>query len=172
MNLNPFENEKCTYDIRDLFIEKESEYSWNRLKANKELLDKFNQDWDNYGYILKSISDKVNWFIEGGYKDYQGEIYWLGKDNDGFYYFVNTGYGSCSGCDSYQAAEGNIQELEEIRQGLKRDIKQFESLEEFKNYISGEVAEGSFYWHDDDFKDFIEKLNNEFGWNLKVKSRW
>lgn len=180
MNLNPLENQECLYNIEDMFKLENHNYDWDSdyvsIEADKELKDKLGCDYGNYDYLLKSITDKIDWFLKAGDKDYQGSIYYLGKDAESRYYFLDQGYGSCSGCDAYQSSEWNcecnntLKPLEELRESVKRAIKQFNSLDEFKSYINGENSKGSFYWYDNDFEDFINKLNEKFKWNLEILS--
>ena len=179
MNYNPLENEKCLYDIEDIYKIKihkyeDDDYEFVSVEKTKDL-DRKEAYRNGYNYLLKSITDKIEWFIEAGLEDYQGDIYYLGVDEEGRYYFLPQGYGSCSGCDAYDGAEydcqhdRNLVSLDRLRDSMKRHIIQFENLEEFKEYLCGEYTKGSFYYYSLDMKDFIEKLNREFGWNLKWK---
>ena len=172
MNLNPLESEKCLYDIEEIYEIVTTEYEdWSYTDIEQRI--DLNKD-HSYTYLLKSITDKIDWIIEAGDKDYQGDIYYVGKDKSDRYYLLVQGYGSCSGCDAYQSAESicehdkNLESLNELQEDMKRNIRQFENLEEFKIYLESEETRGSFFWYGDDIKDFIEKVNKEFGWDLKT----
>ena len=178
MNLNPLENEKCLYDIEEIYEIAVTEYedlSCTNLEQKKDLdKNSIPCEDNNYTYLLKSITDKINWLIETSRKDYQGDFYYLGKDRKDRYYFLAQGYGSCSGCDAYLANEWecennkSLEPLNELREDMKRNIRQFKSSEEFKTYLESEEIKGSFFWYGDDSKDFIKKVNKVFGWDLKV----
>jgi hypothetical protein len=53
--------------------------------------------------------------------DYQGETRLLIRDENRFGY-LRFGWGSCSGCDALQAADGSIAELTELRDQLAREV--------------------------------------------------
>lgn len=164
MNLNPLENQKCQYGMTKLYTNGE----WSSLELT-ELGKKISGcEYGGYNTLLNSITDKIDWFIIGGHQDYQGDLFYLGKDGNDKYYFLNQGYGSCSGCDAYYASEENIEDLNELRESIKRKIIQFDSLEEFQLYLEGDMIKGNYYYHDEDFHDFINKLNEKLNWNIKI----
>jgi len=125
-------------------------------------------EWGDYSYsyedLLKSITDKVEWLVEGGYQDYQGDFYYFGKDQQGAFYFVVGGYGSCSGCDALQACD-TYEDLIELRSELKRSIRKFDSLEEFEGWFNNDAQ--TEWYNDEDIEDFIEKANSRFPFVLK-----
>ena len=178
MNLNPLENEKCLYDIEDIYeidVTKYEDWSCTNLEQKKDLdKNSIPCEDNNYTYLLKSITDKIDWIIKAEDNDYQGDIFYVGRDKEDKYYFLVQGYGSCSGCDAYQGAEfdcehnKNLKPLNELREDMKRNIRQFENLEEFKIYLESEETRGNFFWYGDDIKDFIKKVNDKFGWSLKT----
>lgn len=145
MELNPFELEVC-----------------NELPREEPDHGYFSY---SYKQIVESITDKVAWFIESGFKDYQGEFFYLGKDIRGNIYYLAGGYGSCSVCDALQACE-TYEEVLELRDDLKRKIRKFYSLKEFELWFNTE-ASGEWY-SEDDIKNFIddvkEKLSIELIW--------
>jgi hypothetical protein len=73
-------------------------------------------------------------------KDYQGDIFYVGKDKEDKYYFLVQGYGSCNGCDAYQSAESiceHDKNLESLRlavnsRDFSREMKQRKSLDKWQ----------------------------------------
>lgn len=158
MELNPLENEKCLFPIE-------------KISDNEKILLKMGANYEgihNYSGLLKSITDKIEWILESGYEDYQGDLYWLGKDDNDNYYFLQQGYGSCSGCDALQSANGNYEALDRLRDGMKRNIIKFCSLQEFKEYIVNVDRQYSHYYYSGDFISFIKKLDSYFGWEIET----
>ena len=102
-----------------------------------ELEDKRNVWGFEHSYkdILKSITNKVNWTVEGGFEDYQGDFFYLGEDQEGFVYYVTGGYGSCSGCDALEACD-TYEDLLELRDDMKRSIRKFDRLNEFEEWFN------------------------------------
>jgi hypothetical protein len=89
---------------------------------------------------------------------YQGD--WVGLvrdtqyDYEHAYGFIVAGYGSCSGCDAWQAATTPAE-----RAGVLADVLRaahwFEELADAKAYITdAEAREQSYYAHEDGWKDF------------------
>jgi len=88
MNLNPFELEECL-KLKDV----NTDDSWG-----------YGYEY-SYEELIESITARVKWTIKAGFKDYQGEYFYFGEDGEGKVYFLNSGYGSCSGCDALQACD-------------------------------------------------------------------
>jgi hypothetical protein len=62
MNLNPLESEKCLYDIGEIYDIVTTEYEdWSCTDIEQRI--DLNKD-HSYTYLLKSITDKIQWFIE------------------------------------------------------------------------------------------------------------
>lgn len=121
--------------------------------------------WD-YGYkqLVESITGDVYWGLDAGFTDWQGDYFFLGYDESKAFYFVAGGYGSCSGCDALEGCD-TIEELEELRDDLKRDIRKFDSLEEFEEWFNtdGQMQ----YYNREDLADFIQEADKKFGIKLK-----
>lgn len=60
--------------------------------------------------------------IEATAGSYQGDSGALIRDSKNQFYYVQWGWGSCSGCDALQAAEGSDIELAELATDMKRSI--------------------------------------------------
>lgn len=145
MNLNPFENEMS-------------------LKLNDETdADGYFRTCEyDYYELIKSITDKVNWKVNAGTNDYQGDYLCFGE-GQGKYYFVDFGYGSCSGCDALEACN-SFQDLLEVREDIKRNIKEFESLDQFEKWFNNEGQ--TEWWNWDDIKAFIKEMDSIYGLKL------
>lgn len=159
MNLNPFEGTKNEYSISEMY----QKNKYDDLVENEELKI---YHWDGYTYLLKSINSKINWTINSGKNDYQGEQFLFGE-YEGKFYFVTTGYGSCSGCDVYQACR-DLNDLEELRERLKRNIQEFDTLGEFADWANNHAC-GKFWWQEYDYKEFVRQFKEKYGVVLKSK---
>ena len=142
MNLNPFEA------IKSVDIERK-ESTW---------------DYD-YSDLVKSISEKVNWTVEAGFNDYQGDFFFLGEDSENNIYFLPFGYGSCSGCDALQGCD-SYEEIVELRDDLKRNVRQFKDINDFVTWFNGQ---GRFeWWSREDIEDFIGQVKQKY----EVQLEW
>jgi hypothetical protein len=107
------------------------------------------------GVGLKPIVDEL-------LGDYQGD--WVAivndedswKDNAGFLVY---GYGSCSGCDEWQAAETALERVDIVRSMVER-VKWFDSLTDLKEFINGDHPELEWYGHDEEWVGFKAKVNS------------
>lgn len=127
MILNPFEGRKNHYDLREILEE-----DWSNYVPKKEYESLFGNDLDYY-VLVKAIDDSIDWHILNT-GSYQGDYWYIGlKDNK--IYFVNIGYGSCSGCDALLATDDDIQGLVNLQNSIKSDIREFESFEELISWI-------------------------------------
>lgn len=74
--------------------------------------------------------------VEEDEGSYQGDSILLVSDNDSDRYGVLVfGWGSCSGCDAYEAAWGDEDALNELGDHLAQQIVWKDSLEEIKEYV-------------------------------------
>jgi hypothetical protein len=117
-------------------------------------------DINKYGYSYEGMVDSfgVDVLLVEESNDYQGDSFYLLKDAEGRYGYLSFGWGSCSGCDAFQAAQcegGNA--LEELRDELWEDVKWFDSLDSLRGYLD-ENSKLNWYGHDKFFKVFLEKL--------------
>lgn len=87
---------------------------------------------------------------------YQGSSFAL-LAHDGEYGYVTFSWGSCSGCDAMQAAEGDLDATVEVFLSLLRGTKWFPSLDAAKVYIAG-IGGELHEWHLDEFKEFQTKV--------------
>ena len=71
-------------------------------------------DIDGYDSLLVSAGFKIEYIASIG--DYQGDLFFL-LSKDGLYYYAQTGYGSCSGCDAFLAMN-TVKEMEDLRKSL------------------------------------------------------
>ena len=81
-------------------------------------------------------------FYEESVGSYQGDSVVL-LLKDGWYGYLFFGWGSCSGCDSYEAAEGDPKEVLELAKDMHRVIKWFKTLEEVQQHVLDRLGVGS-----------------------------
>lgn len=94
--------------------------------------------------------------------DYQGDWFavlfdgsFMAKDKT--YGFLVVGYGSCSGCDAWQAcytAEERLQELSQI----VGNIKWFSNLQDLKDYVASQERGTQWYYHADEYAAFQKSV--------------
>lgn len=145
MELNPFEGKESN----NLFIGNNVDFG-----LNVDYID-----------LAKSISDEVMWKVEAGFTCYQGDFLFLGNDKEENIYFLTAGHGSCSGCDALQGCQSK-DELIELRDELKRGIRKFNSLAEFKEWFNNEAQ--TEWYSKSDVTDFIEKVKLIYA----IELRW
>jgi len=94
-----------------------------------------NYKWP-WGYegLVKGIDPKIKWVYVVSDNDYQGDSLAIGRKGKKFCRIV-IGWGSCSGCDAYQAAEGNAVELEKLKKDLARNILWFTTRAKLSNSL-------------------------------------
>jgi hypothetical protein len=155
MKLNPFELRKNDYFARDMY---EMRGGW--LCANK-----FDEAYGGYEYLLKGINTDVEWTVVCYTGSYQGELYCLGEAYGKFYY-VNTGYGSCSGCDQYEAVKSDLNGLQELQDALKYKLREFESLDEFLQWFNGEYSDA---WYESERNEFLNAVNKFYSHKTSEK---
>lgn len=112
----------------------------------------------NYGYEGLVDSFGVEIVFSEHDDDYQGDSFYLLKDAEGRYGFLSFGWGSCSGCDAYQAIwnEGN-DALVELRDELWESVRWFDSLDGLRVYLL-DNNKLNWYGYRSSFKVFLEKL--------------
>lgn len=127
MVLNPFEGRKNQYRLDNILEHNGFDYA-----PKREYREVFGETLD-YDVLVKAIDDSIDWHILTT-GSYQGDYWYIGlKDNK--IYFVNIGYGSCSGCDALLATDDDIQGLVNLQNSIKSDIREFESFEELISWI-------------------------------------
>jgi hypothetical protein len=112
----------------------------------------------SYLAAVKALDAKILADEDLGY--YQGDhVALIGND----YYaddkvgFLSIGYGSCSGCDEWEAAE-TIAERAEIVTRIISNIKWFEGVDAAKAYVLSPDTELQWYAHDDSWASFVKKV--------------
>lgn len=132
------------------------------------------RDWIRYNCSYKNIVDsiapnKVEWFIESGYNNYQGDMFFLGKSklNDGSIYYVTTGYGSCSGCDMLEACSDES-DFDELRDYIAKRVRVFDSVLEFRDWFN-DIGQTEYYERND-AGEFCDKVNSS-GLGIEIKYR-
>lgn len=149
MVLNPFEDKNNEYDLRDVLANEEY---WG-YRPKKEYEGVFG-DWYKYEVLVRTIDTGIKWHIlQTG--SYQGDYWYIGE-KDGKIYFVDIGYGSCSGCDSLMASENDLNELIDLQDEIKRKIREFDSVEELKEWVTNT---NEWWWasEKEEILKFIEK---------------
>lgn len=151
MVLNPFEDKKNEYDLRDVLT---NEYFFGYRPK-----DEYNGilgDWYNYEVLVRTIDTGIKWHIlQTG--SYRGDLWYIGE-KDGKIYFVDIGYGSCSGCDPLMARENDLDELIDLQDEIKRKIREFDNLAELKELVTN-VNE---WWWTSEKEEILRFIEKEF----------
>lgn len=115
---------------------------------------------DPYINALSAVNVKVKVGADLGY--YQGD--YVALVSRGAYFedawgFLVIGYGSCSGCDSWEAEENDPAALAEIIAGLAKSIRWFDTIDEAKAYIlDGEQTALQWYGNEDGWTEFTDQV--------------
>jgi hypothetical protein len=132
------------------------------MKTAKELYPEYWEDEKRTGSFYGPgdyqpiINELGRVLIQVDDNDYQGDSRVLYQKDDK-YGFLIFGWGSCSGCDALQACE-NINQIQDLINGLENKIKWFDSLYELQKYFSEKDWELDYSWHSDKWKDFVSKV--------------
>ena len=102
------------------------------------------------------ISRRYDVLAEAEFGDYQGDILFLihdagREDRERCLGVIITGYGSCSGCDAYDAAADDGT-LDELADQLHRSAV-WGTEHELKLYLLGPDAGLRWYFHEEDFTE-------------------
>ena len=108
-------------------------------------------DYPGYHALIESMGHEV--LHHEDEDDYQGDSWYLLKDGERYGYLM-FGWGSCSGCDAYEACS-TFNEFRKLRDGLHNDIK-WGTAEEVAAHI-GERDEYDWYHDKEEFKAFRKK---------------
>jgi hypothetical protein len=152
MRLNPFESLDNEFDLQDIL-----EYTWVlRVKDCYAEIFGFGRKVD-YSLLIECINSNIKWHILTIGGAYSGDYWYFANYNNKFY-FVDFGYGSCSGCDALLACGDNIGELKELQDEIKRSIREFDSLNEFVEW----VIKSAEWWalDKDEILDYVKKEFN------------
>jgi hypothetical protein len=105
----------------------------------------------NYSSIIEFLHpDKIWLYAEDG--DYQGNLYAVGYDQKGKFYFIQGSFGSCSGCDWLQSIDTE-EEAIKLLNYYKKDVIEKPNIDEMITYLKETTGNISF-----DDKGSVEKL--------------
>jgi len=113
-------------------------------------------DVSDYTPIVESFGKVI---VRVDERNYQGDsyVYYHEGDKHGLLVF---GWGSCSGCDALQGCS-SVDEVEELIEGLRREIKWFDSASKLYNWINDkEYHKTQYHYHTGEWGEFV-KLTNE-----------
>jgi hypothetical protein len=113
-------------------------------------------DWHGYNYSELIDSFEYEILFEEEVGEYQGDYVFIFRHEGKFGYLI-FGYGSCSGCDSLEAAN-SIEELESFRQELLRDIKWFDNAQELMEFIKEPPGFPSWWEYEPYTKEIKERM--------------
>lgn len=100
--------------------------------------------------------------------EYQGDWIALVVDDGNGYYsqtkggFVGVGFGSCSGCDAWEAAE-TVEDRMELVDQMVRSIRWVDSPAELRSYLISEDRQLSIYPNEDisSWQEFVQSAVNQ-----------
>lgn len=143
-------------------------------------LDKMKAQHDEHGYASLDYDDlvatmPVEVVERRSFGSYQGDLVYFVRQ-DGRYGFLIFGYGSCSGCDSLQAAQGYIdpeydsdekcrerlRDVVALRDRLEADILWQDEGKTILETVGRKIAErGDWWYYDPEIHSAIVKMAAE-----------
>lgn len=88
--------------------------------------------------------------------DYQGDSRVLLRDGRK-YGWLQYGWGSCSGCDEYQAICDDLEDLQRFQKTLCDSIKWFDDVNKARTFFEEHDWEGDYSYHEEKQKEFIDQ---------------
>lgn len=150
--------------------------------VSKEIIEKKRACWsaEDYTYydLFTSMNIDVDFKVEvGGHYGEDGTIYFLGTDKENRAYYLEVFSGCCEHCDHLYGA-GDMEDLVVLRDEVKEDIIQFESLHEFETWFNEvriatkdelivELVDETDEEDLSDYDEFIKEANKTFNINLQ-----
>lgn len=105
----------------------------------------------HYDDIVATQGEVIKDWVIG---QWQGDYVYLLKNND-LYSIVIIGYGSCSGCDAWEACE-NDEEFEELKQSVLNRIV-WGSKQDIIDELNDKEM-NRWYVHDEEWKEVREEI--------------
>lgn len=105
---------------------------------------------DSIGEIVQEISLGTS----------EGDLLFLirGKENKKWGY-VGVGYGSCAGCDAYQACSTN-KELQSLRDDIENSTRWFDNSTEAIDFFVNHDWKGDYFGRDPGLQEFIQRCQD------------
>jgi len=113
-------------------------------------------DGPGYGGLIESLGVKI--VLDVSDDDYQGDSYLVLQDGEKWG-VLTYGWGSCSGCDAYEACH-TVESMSELRDGLEAGISWYDSLDGLKAYLA-ESGNFNSWREDDDLRNSVAKFKRE-----------
>jgi hypothetical protein len=108
----------------------------------------------HYDELIDSLDVRVVLRVDDN--DYQGDTRLLLTDGERWG-LLTFGWGSCSGCDAFQACQ-TLTEFVELQQSLWNDIHWEASAAELLAYVDGKDWDLDYSWHEDAGRTFVAKV--------------
>lgn len=121
--------------------------------------------YDSYEDMVKCMCDEI--LFEESTGGYQGDLYYVVRFGREYGLSV-IGYGSCSGCDAYEAC-CNDEDFENLFSDIRSSIRWFPNTESMLAYISNDENKISNWWMNEDeilgrMKNFLENYDPSDRW--------
>jgi hypothetical protein len=111
----------------------------------------------SYDELIDSLDLRVVLRVDDN--DYQGDTRMLLTDGRRWGLLI-FGWGSCSGCDAFQAAEGDVAELVKLQRELWDGIHWEKSAGALLAYVEGKDWGLDYSWHEEAGRAFIAKVGD------------
>jgi hypothetical protein len=121
-------------------------------KEKEEQDDGYFYGSGDYQPIIDAIGEVIIQVDEGEYQGDTSVLYRNGKR----YGYLTFSWGSCPGCDSFQACR-SISEIQELIDRLQSDVEWFISKEECLKHFQELRGEAGYSWHEYTIEQFVEK---------------
>lgn len=111
------------------------------------------EDVTDYVSLMKTSGiDIISHLYMGSY---QGDLLMIVREGN-MYGLLSTGFGSCSACDAFQAADGDEKKLLKLRDYLYKKII-WREINEFIKYLRTKEWRNEYYYNENQLPKFVDE---------------
>lgn len=134
------------------------------MRTAKEI-EEANEYYGGYQGLYNEFGTVV---LEIDTGSYQGDTRVLFHNEDGKVGYLLFGWGSCSGCDAYEACN-TTEDYQELMDRLYDSVHWFDTVEEALTYFENHDWEGDFDWYNEERKEFLDGAMEYLNKQIKNK---
>lgn len=142
--------------VRELFNEAKAAHEQRKAAGERSY---FNEDYwkPNGGYeaLITLGGEEIVNSVDVG--DYQGDALLLLKHpTENLYFFLEYGWGSCSGCDAFQGCD-TIGDLQELADSFVGDAE-WKTADEMLAYFRSKNWDERYYYRDSEVQRWVNEI--------------